>query len=111
VAELKPSPSYICKSLSKQNEKEKGKFGQRKYDFDVFKVEIIFYILLKDGQIVLIDEHKFPIDEQRKGQRYCKCHHTYGHWTNNYIHFRDLIQKAIKEGRLKFEEQSKIAKT
>ncbi|XP_020231465.1 uncharacterized protein LOC109812020 [Cajanus cajan] len=29
----------------------------------------------------------------------------YGHWTNNCVRFRDLIEKAITDGRLAFEEK------
>ena len=29
-----------------------------------------------------------------------------GHWTNNCVQFRYLIQRAIKYGRLKFEDKS-----
>ena len=33
-----------------------------------------------------------------------------GHTTNNCVHFKDLIQKAIKEGRLRFEEKEATMK-
>ena len=33
-----------------------------------------------------------------------------GHTTNNCVRFKDLIQKAIKEGRLKFEEKEATMK-
>ena len=41
-----------------------------------------------------------------KNRKFCKFHQIVGHSTNNCVHFRDLIQKAIKYGRLKFEEKA-----
>ncbi|RDX82926.1 hypothetical protein CR513_36223, partial [Mucuna pruriens] len=38
-----------------------------------------------------------------KGQKYCKYHNVYGHWIYNYI--KDVIQKVITKGRLKFKER------
>ncbi|XP_020234173.1 uncharacterized protein LOC109814214 [Cajanus cajan] len=29
----------------------------------------------------------------------------YGHWTNNCVRFRDMIEKVITDGRLAFEEK------
>ena len=52
----------------------------------------------------VIDDCKIPTFKKRKGKRYCKFHNIFGHWTNNCSHFRDMIQKAIDKGRLKFEE-------
>ena len=43
--------------------------------------------------------------EEIKGKKFCKFHLIPGHSTNNCAHFTDLIQKAIKGGRLKFEEK------
>lgn len=55
--------------------------------------------------IVLLEGHKLLPIKQRKGKKYCKFHNVFRHWTNNCIHFMDLIQKAISNGRLKFEEK------
>lgn len=63
-------------------------------------------MLLKDKHIALSDDHKIPKFEQRKGNKYCKFHNVFGHWTNSCLCFRDMVQKAIDEGRLKFEEKS-----
>lgn len=62
-------------------------------------------VLLKDKHIALSDDHKIPKFEQRKGNKYCKFHNVFGHWTNSCLCFRDMIHKAINEGRLKFEEK------
>ena len=84
---------------------EKQKFPNSKYSFDVTKADKIFDMLLKDKQISLGDYHKIPTFEQRKGKRYCKFHNIFGHWTNSCLCLRDMVQKAIDEGRLKFEEK------
>nr|KYP38616.1 Retrovirus-related Pol polyprotein from transposon opus [Cajanus cajan] len=36
---------------------------------------------------------------------FCKYHNMYGHWTNNCVRFRDMIEKAITEGCLAFKEK------
>ncbi|XP_027337413.1 uncharacterized protein LOC113851132 [Abrus precatorius] len=95
VAELKPGPPYVCQSLKPLKIKDKTR-PNKSYAFDVSKADHIFDILLKDGQIILSDDHKIPTLEQRKGQKYCKFRHVYGHWTNNCVCFKDLIQDAIK---------------
>ncbi|XP_027368230.1 uncharacterized protein LOC113874205 [Abrus precatorius] len=97
VAELKLGPPYVCQSLKPLRMKDKTR-PNKSYAFDVSKADHIFDILLKDGQIVLCDDHKIPTLEQRKGKKYCKFHHVYGHWTNNCVRFRDLIQDVIKQG-------------
>ena len=50
---------------------------------------------------------KIPPLEQRKKRGFCKYHNFLGHKTSQCFLFRDLIQNAIKEGRLKFGEKSK----
>ncbi|XP_027343100.1 uncharacterized protein LOC113855668 [Abrus precatorius] len=107
VAELKPGPPYVCQSLKPLKIKDKTR-PNKSYAFDVSKTDHNFDILLKNGQIILSDDHKIPTLEQRKGQKYCKFHHVYGHWTNTCVRFRDLIQDAIKQGRLKFEQKTKM---
>jgi len=84
---------------------EKQKLPNLKYNFDIIKASKIFDVLLKDKQIVLSDDNKIPTFEKRKGKRYCKFHNIFGHWTNNCLHFRDMVQTTIDEGRLKFEEK------
>ena len=60
---------------------------------------------MKDKQIALSDDHQIPSFEQSKGKRYCKFHNICGHWTNSCLRFRDMVQKVIEKGRLKFEEK------
>ena len=84
---------------------EKHKFHNSKYSFNVTKANKIFDVSSKDKQITLSDDHKVSSSEQRKGKRYCKFHNIFGHWTNSCLCLRDMVQKAIDEGRLKFEEK------
>lgn len=67
-------------------------------------------MLLKDKHIVIPDGKKLPPLNEVKGQKFCKFHQMIGHTTNNCVCLRDLIQKAIKEGRLKFEEKGTTMK-
>lgn len=116
VAKLNPELSFVClylKIVPHGVQKAKGKersFNKQEYGFDLSKVDQIFDILLRDKQIVLRDDHKIPSPEQRKGRKYCKYHNKWNHWTNNNVHFRDLIQGAFKAGRLKFEEKANTMK-
>nr|KYP38587.1 hypothetical protein KK1_040155 [Cajanus cajan] len=104
LAELQPGPTYQCQLLKPgENNIEAG--SNRKYSFDITKADRIFDILLKDKQIILPENHKIPPFEQRKGKKFCKYHNMYGHWTNNCVRFRDMIEKAITDGRLAFEEK------
>ena len=43
--------------------------------------------------------------EQRKKRGFCKYHNFLGHKISQCFLFRDLIQGAIKEGRLKFADK------
>ncbi|XP_050895910.1 uncharacterized protein LOC127102601 [Lathyrus oleraceus] len=87
VAELKPGSAYECRSLlpaqGKNPVENNPKFPSRTYTFDVSKCEEIFYLLVKDGKMVVPPSTKIPPLEQRQK-------------------IGDLVQKAIQEGRLKF---------
>ncbi|XP_006598506.1 uncharacterized protein [Glycine max] len=62
-----------------------------------------------DGQIVVPKGLKVPPVEQQKKRGYCKFHNFLGHKTSCCVLFRDLVQKALNEGRLKFGEKPKVA--
>ena len=55
MAEMKPGPTYECKSLFPAKEKNtvenNPKFPAKTYTFDVIKCEEIFDLLVKDGKI------------------------------------------------------------
>ncbi|WJX26814.1 hypothetical protein P8452_15690 [Trifolium repens] len=63
--------------------------------------------MLTDGQIVVSKDLKIPPIEQRKKRGYCKFHNYLGHKTYQCVLFRDVVQKAINEGRLRFADKSK----
>lgn len=72
------------------------------------KCEEIFDLLVKDGQIIVPHGLKDPPLEQKKKRGFCKFHNSLGHKTHHCVLFRDLVQKALKEGRLQFGERPKI---
>ncbi|XP_045831224.1 uncharacterized protein LOC123922561 [Trifolium pratense] len=112
VAELKPGPPYVCKLLKPSNgknpvEPKNDKFIAKTYSFDITKCDEIFDLLVADGQIVVPKGLKVPPLEQQKKRGFCKFHNFLGHKTAQCVLFRDLVQKALKDGRLKFGEKSK----
>ncbi|XP_050919775.1 uncharacterized protein LOC127137347 [Lathyrus oleraceus] len=113
LAELKEAPSYACKLLTPSNgrnpvETEKNeRFPKKTYTFDVTKCDEIFDLLVKDGQMIVPPNTKIPLLEQRKKRGFCKYHSFLGHKTSQCFLFRDLIQNAIRDGRLKFADKGK----
>ncbi|KAK2422316.1 hypothetical protein QL285_032860 [Trifolium repens] len=115
LAELKPGPPYTCKLLKPSNgknyvEPKNDKYVSKTYTFDITKCDEIFDLLVTDGQIVVPKGVKIPPLEMRKKRGYCKYHDFLGHRTSQCVLFRDLVQKALNEGRLKFGEKPKATK-
>ncbi|KAK2409728.1 hypothetical protein QL285_045140 [Trifolium repens] len=115
LAELKPGPPYICKLLKPSNgknlvEPKNDKYVSKTYTFDITKCDEIFDLLLTYGQIVVPKGVKIPPLDTRKKRGYCKYHNFLGHRTSQCVLFRDLVQKALNEGRLKFGEKPKAMK-
>lgn len=50
---------------------------------------------------------KTPPLEQRKKRGFCKYHNSLDHKTSRCVLFRDFVQIALKEGRLKFGDKQK----
>src|SRR4051812_17700669 len=50
---------------------------------------------------------KNPPLEQKKKIGFCKFHNFLGHKTSRCVLFRDLVQKALKEGSMQFGEKPK----
>ena len=73
------------------------------YDFDVKKADKIFDLLLEKKQLSLPTNHVIPLAEELKGKKYCKFHNATNHNTNECRIFRFHIQKAIEQGKIKFE--------
>ncbi|XP_050920219.1 uncharacterized protein LOC127137840 [Lathyrus oleraceus] len=113
LAELKQGPPYSCKLLAPSNgknlaEPEKSdRFPKKTYTLDVTKCNGIFDLLVKDGQMIVPPGAKMPPLEQRNKKGFCKYHNFLGHKTSQCFLFRDLVQNAIRDERLKFEDKTK----
>ena len=77
------------------------------YYFDVKKADRIFDLLLEKKQLRLPTNHVIPSAEELKGKKYCKFHNATNHSTNECKIFRFHIQKAIEQGKIKFEPTKK----
>src|SRR3954470_15247888 len=113
LVELKEAPPYACKLLTHSNGRnpvdndKSDRFPKKIYTFDVTKCDEIFDLLVKDGQMIVPPNSKIPPLEQRKKRGFCKYHGFLGHKASQCFLFRDLIQNALKDGRLKFADQTK----
>jgi hypothetical protein len=70
------------------------------FNFDKSKVEQIFDLLLREKQLKLHEDHKFPTTQELQGRLYCKWHHLFTHTTNDCKELHRQIQSAIEQGRL-----------
>ena len=77
------------------------------YDFDVKKANRIFDLLLEKKQLRLPTNHVIPLAEELKGKKYYKFHNATTHNTSECRIFRVHIQKAIEQGKIKFEPPKK----
>ena len=84
-----------------------GKKEPEKFGFDITKADRIFDLLLKEGQIKLLPHHRIPSADELKKMKYCKWHNVGSHDTNDCKVFRQQIQTAIEQGRIKFEVPTK----
>ena len=85
-----------------------GREVEESYDFDVTKLDKLFDFLLEKGQIKLLDGHVMLPPNQLKNKKFCKFHNATSHSTNECRTFRQHIQRAIQQGRLKFDTPQKI---
>jgi len=65
-----------------------GKKEPEKFGFDITKADMIFDLLLSEGQIKLKPYHKIPTDQELKNMKYCKWHNATSHDTNECKVFR-----------------------
>lgn len=113
AVELKSGPPYVCKFLKPLNRNnpfepsKNDKFVTKTYTFDITGCDEIFDFLVTDGQITMPLGLKSPPLEHRKKRGFCKYHYFLGHKTSRCVLFRDLVQKALKEGMLQFGEKPK----
>lgn len=113
MAKLKQGPSYACKSMKLSNgenpiEPSKNKkFVAKTYTFNMTKCDKIFVLLVTNGPITVPQGLKTPPVEQRQKRGFCKYHNFLGHKTSQCVLFRDLVHKALYNGRLQFGEKPK----
>jgi hypothetical protein len=88
-------------------EPKNDKYPPKTYTFDVSKCEEIFDLLVADGIILVPKNMKLPPLEQRKKRGFCKFHGFLGHNLSRCTRFRDSVQIALDEGRLKFGDKTK----
>ena len=87
-----------------------GKKEPESYGFDFTKADKIFDLLLSEGLIKLKPYHKIPSEEELKHMKYCKWHNATSHDTNECKVFRQQIQMAFEQGKLKFETPKRTTK-
>ena len=85
-----------------------GKEVEESYDFDIIKADKLFDFLLEKGQIKLPANHVILPPNQLKNKKFYKYHNTTSHTTNDCKIFRQHIQRAIQQGKLKFDTARKI---
>ena len=85
-----------------------GKGVEESYDFDVTKSDKLLDFLLEKGQIKLPANHVILPPDQLKNKKFCKFHNTTSHSTNECRVFRQHIQRAIQQGRIKFDIPRKM---
>jgi len=112
IAELQPGPPFVCKLLKPSNRKnpeepKNDRFVSKTYTFDVTKYDEIFDLLVNEGIMIVPNGLKLPPLEQRQKRGYFKFHGNFGHNTSRCVVFRDSVQKALDEGRLKFADRPK----
>ena len=87
-----------------------GKKEPESYWFDITKTDKIFDLLLSEGLIKLKPYHKILFEEELKKMKYCKWHNATSHDTNECKVFRQQIQLAFEQGKLKFETPKRAMK-
>jgi len=87
-----------------------GKKEPESYRFDITKADRIFDLLLSEGLIKLKPYHKIPSEEELKNMKYCKWHNATSHDTIECKVFRQQIQLAFEQWKLKFETPQRTMK-
>ena len=85
-----------------------GRGVEESYDFNVTKSEKLFNFLLEREQIQLSANHVMLPPDQLNNKKFCKFHSATSHSTNECRNFRQHIQRAIQQGRLKFDIPQKM---
>ena len=85
-----------------------GRGVKESYHFDVIKSYKLFDFLLEKGHIKLSDNHVMLSHDQLKNKKFCKFRNATSHSTNECRVLRQHIQRAIQQGRLKFDTPRKM---
>ena len=85
-----------------------GRGVEESYDFDVTKSDKLFNFLLGKRQIKLADNHVILPPDQLKNKKFYKFHNATSHSTNECRVFWQHLQRAIQQGRLKFDTPQKM---
>ena len=85
-----------------------GKGVEESYDFDITKSDKLFDFLLAKGQNKLPANYVILPPDQLKNKKFYKFHSTTSYSTNECRIFRQHIQRAIQQGRLKFDTPRKM---
>jgi len=85
-----------------------GKGVEESYDFDVTKSDKLFNFLLERGQIKLPTNHVMLPPNQLRNKKFCKFYNATSHSTNECRIFQQHIQRAIQQGKLKFDTSQKM---
>jgi len=88
-----------------------GKKEPELYGFDIPKADKIFDLLLSEGLIKLKPYRKIPSEEELKNMKYCKWHNAMSHDTKECKVFRQQIQLAFEQRKLKFETPKRTMKS
>jgi hypothetical protein len=67
----------------------------------------MFDLLLEKKQLKLPANHVIPSAKELKGKKYCKFHNVTNQSTNECRIFHFHIQKAIEQGKIRFEPAKK----
>jgi hypothetical protein len=88
-------------------EPKNDRFVSKTYTVDATKCDEILDLLVNEGIMIVPKVLILPPLEQRQKRGYCKFHCNFGHNTSRCVVFRNLVQKALDEGRLKFGDKPK----
>ncbi|XP_016168708.1 uncharacterized protein LOC107611275 [Arachis ipaensis] len=114
----------VCQTELMKKEKEKYRSEQRSKSKPFTRKEKVAYVTMESSEEELDFETEVNLAELKKGlpylilpegrtllsvkdfkeKPYCKFHQATSHLTNSCVRFRDLIQEAIMEGGLKFDD-------
>jgi hypothetical protein len=100
------SDPFICLALKLTP--QKSQLRKSKYTFDFTFCDHVFDILLKNNFIRITDHNTLPSVQNLEEFTYCKWRNSSDYNTSNCNVFRQVIQSAIDNGRLRFSEAQQM---